>query len=200
LVEISGTDAADFTVTADPDATIAAAGTTTFKVRFTPSATGAHSASLTIANNDSDEGSYVINLSGTGQSAYDAWSGGATFNADANGDGVSNGLAWILGAADANANARSLLPTATVSGTNLVFTFKRVQASISASVALTVEVGTTLSAWSSTYSVGADTAGSSEGVAITKNLPLPGTDTVTVTIPRGADTKKFARLKAVQTP
>ena len=100
----------------------------------------------------------------------------------------------------APADARSLLPTATVSGTNLVYTFKRAQASIIASVALTVEVGTTLSDWSSTYSVGADTAGSTSGVTITKDSPSAGTDTVTVTIPRGADTKKFARLKAVQTP
>jgi hypothetical protein len=81
-----------------------------------------------------------------------------------------------------------------------VYTFKRVQASISASVALTVEVGTTLSTWSDSYTVGTNTAGSTSGVAITQNSPSAGTDTVTVTIPRGVDTKKFARLKAVQTP
>jgi hypothetical protein len=200
LVAVGGAHAADFTVTADPTTPVSASGSTTFTVRFTPSAAGERSASLTIANNDSDEGSYVINVTGTGQTAFDAWAGGVTFNADANGDGVSNGLAWILGAANPSADARSLLPTVSTTATNMVFTFKRTQASINASTALSVEVGTTLAAWSSTYTVGTDTAGSTSGVTIAKDSPSAGTDTVTVTVARGADGKKFARLKAVQTP
>jgi autotransporter-associated beta strand protein len=200
LVAISGADAADFTVTTAPSASVAAAGTTTFVVTFAPSAAGERNATLTIESNDSDEGSYVINLTGTGQSAFDAWSGGAAFDADANGDGVSNGLAWILGAADPSTDARSLLPTVSTTATNMVFTFKRTQASINAGAALSVEVGTTLAAWSTTYTVGADTAGSTSGVTIAKDSPSAGTDTVTVTVARGADGKKFARLKAVQTP
>ena len=200
LVAVGGTHAADFTVTADPTTPVSAAGTTTFTVRFTPGAAGARSASLTIANNDSDEGSYVINLTGTGQTAFDAWAGGATFNADANGDGVSNGLAWILGAANVSTNARSLLPTVSSSGTNMVVTFKRIQASINANTALTIELGTTLSAWPTTYTVGTDTAGSTSGVTIVKDSPSAGTDTVTLTVARGADAKKFVRLKAVLTP
>jgi autotransporter-associated beta strand protein len=199
-VAVSGTNSADFTVTADPTTPVSAAGTTTFTVRFTPGAAGPRAAALTIANNDSDEGSYVINLTGTGQTAFEAWSGGATFNADANGDGVSNGLAWILGAADTTANARSLLPTVSSSGTNMVYTFKRIQASINANTALTIELGTTLSAWPTTYTVGIDDAGSTLGVTIAKNSPSAGTDTVTLTVARGADAKKFVRLKAVLTP
>ena len=138
---------ADFTVSTQPSVTSVPAGSsTTFTVQFAPGEEGGRYATITIASNDAAEPSYVIELSGTGEVAadpYSSWSGGAAFDADANGDGVSNGLAWILGAADANANARSLLPSATVSGTNLVYTFKRAQASIIASVALTVEVGTT---------------------------------------------------------
>ena len=199
-VAVSGTNSADFTVTADPTTPVSAAGTTTFTVRFTPGAAGPRAAALTIANNDSDEGSYVINLTGTGQTAFEAWSGGATFNADANGDGVSNGLAWILGAADTTANARSLLPTVSSSGTNMVYTFKRIQASINANTALTIELGTTLSAWPTIYTVGTDTAGSTSGVTIVKDSPSAGTDTVTLTVARGADAKKFVRLKAVLTP
>jgi autotransporter-associated beta strand protein len=199
-VAVSGTNSADFTVTADPTTPVSAAGTTTFTVRFTPGAAGPRAAALTIANNDSDEGSYVINLTGTGQTAFEAWSGGATFNADANGDGVSNGLAWILGAADTTANARSLLPTVSSSGTNMVYTFKRIQASINANTALTIELGTTLSAWPTTYTVGTDDAGSTLGVTIAKDSPSAGTDTVTLTVARGADAKKFVRLKAVLTP
>jgi autotransporter-associated beta strand protein len=63
-VAISGTNAADFTVTAQPDASVAAGGTTTFTVSFAPSALGERSADLTIANNDDDENPFVINLSG----------------------------------------------------------------------------------------------------------------------------------------
>lgn len=54
---------------------------------------------------------------------YAEWSGGAAFEADANGDGVSNGMAFLLGAADPSANARSLLPGVSHSGGNLVLTF-----------------------------------------------------------------------------
>ncbi|PAW67953.1 MAG: hypothetical protein B9S30_06565, partial [Verrucomicrobiia bacterium Tous-C5FEB] len=204
LVAISGTNAADFTVIADPTTPVAAGGSTTFTVSFAPSAASARAATLTIANDDSDEGSFVISLSGTGtgtgQTAFAAWAGGATFNADANGDGVSNGLAWILGAADVSTNARSLLPTVSSSGTNMVVTFKRIQASINANTALTIELGTTLSAWPTTYTVGTDTAGSTSGVTIVKDSPSAGTDTVTLTVARGADAKKFVRLKAVLTP
>jgi hypothetical protein len=54
---------------------------------------------------------------------YAEWSGGAAFGADANGDGVSNGMAFLLGAADPSVNARSLLPSVSRSSGNLVLTF-----------------------------------------------------------------------------
>jgi autotransporter-associated beta strand protein len=65
-VAISGTGAEDFTVTEDPITPISPGETTTFTVRFAPSEAGDRAATLTIANNDSDEVSYVINLTGTG--------------------------------------------------------------------------------------------------------------------------------------
>lgn len=58
----------EFTVT-QPASPIAAGGSTTFTVTFTPAATGARSATITIASNDSDEASYLITLSGTGATA-----------------------------------------------------------------------------------------------------------------------------------
>ena len=50
---------------------------------------------------------------------------GVTFDGDANGDGVQDGLAFLLGAANPNidANAAGLLPTVTQSGGNLVMEF-----------------------------------------------------------------------------
>nr|WP_294935038.1 choice-of-anchor D domain-containing protein [uncultured Flavobacterium sp.] len=65
-VTISGTNAADFSITSIPSNTIAASGSTTFVVTFTPSALGLRTATLTINNNDSDEGVYDFAIQGTG--------------------------------------------------------------------------------------------------------------------------------------
>ena len=65
-VVISGANAADFSVTAIPSTPIAGSGSTTFNVRFTPSAAGVRNATLTIANNDSDENPYDFAIQGTG--------------------------------------------------------------------------------------------------------------------------------------
>jgi hypothetical protein len=56
-----------------------------------------------------------------------------------------------------------------------------------------IEVGTSLDAWTTVYTVGNDTAGSTAGVTVTDNLD--GTDRITLTVPKGTDAKKFARLK-----
>ena len=62
---ISGANSAEFTVASFPT-TVAATSTGSLTVNFTPSASGTRNAVLTIANNDSDEPSYVINLYGIG--------------------------------------------------------------------------------------------------------------------------------------
>jgi hypothetical protein len=49
-------------------ATVPASGSTSFTVAFAPTTTGSKTAKLTIANNDSNENTYVINLTGTGTS------------------------------------------------------------------------------------------------------------------------------------
>lgn len=68
-VILGGAQAADFAVTTAPDASVAAAGSTTFVVTFTPSAGGLRSAQLEISSNDSDENPFFIQLSGTGITA-----------------------------------------------------------------------------------------------------------------------------------
>lgn len=65
-VVISGANASEFVVTAAPSNSIAAAGSTTFNVTFTPTATGVRTATITINNNDSDEGVYDFSIQGTG--------------------------------------------------------------------------------------------------------------------------------------
>ncbi len=65
---ISGGNAGDFVVESPGPASPVAAsgGETTFFVAFTPSANGPRSTTLTILNNDSDEGTYTVTLQGTG--------------------------------------------------------------------------------------------------------------------------------------
>lgn len=65
-VAIGGAHAADFAVTLAPNAMVGNGGTTTFDVRFDPSATGARSATISIANNDSGENPYEFAIRGTG--------------------------------------------------------------------------------------------------------------------------------------
>ena len=67
-VAVSGTNAADFTVdlTALPS-TVATNVTVSFTVTFTPSARGDRLATLTISNDDPNEGTFVINVKGVGQ-------------------------------------------------------------------------------------------------------------------------------------
>ncbi len=61
---------------------------------------------------------------------YVTWAGAAlNFTGDANNDGVNNGLAWLLGAANPNVNAFDKLPNATGVGGNLTMTFKMLPAS-----------------------------------------------------------------------
>jgi len=67
----------------------------------------------------------VLDVTSTGAPAdpFAIWSGGADFNADANGDGVDNGMAWLLGAVDKDANALGLLPQVSVNSGDLILTF-----------------------------------------------------------------------------
>ncbi|GAB5519163.1 MAG: hypothetical protein RhofKO_14140 [Rhodothermales bacterium] len=64
-VSLSGTHAADFSVTAQPATTVAAGGSTTFTVQFDPSGTGTRSATVSVAN-DSDGAPYTFAIQGTG--------------------------------------------------------------------------------------------------------------------------------------
>jgi hypothetical protein len=66
-VAVGGVNANDFVVTVQPSSPVApAGGTTTFTVVFDPSSSGTRSATISIANNDLDEGLYEFALTGMG--------------------------------------------------------------------------------------------------------------------------------------
>ena len=63
---ISGANASDFAVTTSPATTLAANGSTSFQVTFTPTTPGTRSATISITNSDSNENPYNFNLQGIG--------------------------------------------------------------------------------------------------------------------------------------
>ncbi|WP_187658653.1 beta strand repeat-containing protein, partial [Flavobacterium macrobrachii] len=76
---ISGTHAADFTVTTNPSSTTFAAGVTrTFVVTFNPSASGNRNAIVNITNNDSNENPYTFHINGFGSNSEINLTGNST--------------------------------------------------------------------------------------------------------------------------
>jgi hypothetical protein len=61
-------DTSDFTLTANPTSPIAASGSTTFTITFSPITSGTRSATISIANNDITDGEdpYTFNIEGSG--------------------------------------------------------------------------------------------------------------------------------------
>ncbi|MDA1017817.1 MAG: choice-of-anchor D domain-containing protein, partial [Planctomycetota bacterium] len=72
LVDITGTGAAEFTVNVLPGTTIPGGGFTTFQITFAPTTAGIHTATVTIANNDVNEGIYNFNIQGQGTATVNA--------------------------------------------------------------------------------------------------------------------------------
>ncbi|SHI91474.1 Por secretion system C-terminal sorting domain-containing protein [Hymenobacter daecheongensis DSM 21074] len=77
-VQFEAGSSPEFTITAQPGiTTIAGGGSTTFTVTYTPVAATAQTATLIIANNDSDEDPYRLVLTGTLAQPY-VWNGSGT--------------------------------------------------------------------------------------------------------------------------
>jgi fibronectin-binding autotransporter adhesin len=203
LVAISGDS--DFTVTVQPSTNPVpdTSGTTTFTVRFTPQTSGARSATISIDNDDSDENPFTITLNGTGQTAYDAWATGSeTFDGDANGDGVKDGIAFLLGAATPGTDATGLLPTVSQSGGNLALTFSMLNAANRGDAALSVEHSRDLGdvdIWT-TVLVPDATGGPTDGVTftITANGNLNDVVATIGSAEAGGTGKLFGRIKATE--
>jgi len=85
-----------------------------------------------------------------------------------------------------------------LTGSDLVFTFNRADSSETSDVVVTVEVGSTLDAFPTNYIIGTNTGTSSPGVTVAENDGAP--DTITVTVPKGTDARKFARLNVTVVP
>jgi uncharacterized delta-60 repeat protein len=65
-VAVSGADAAQWSLAAQPSTPVAPGSAVTFSLTFTPTTTGSKTALLTILSDDADEGTFTLNLTGTG--------------------------------------------------------------------------------------------------------------------------------------
>ena len=140
-VSLSGADA--FSVVAQPATSVEPSANVTFQVRFTPSVTGTQVATVTIANNDSDEAPYDFVIEGMGApmgttnqapaanaGSDQSVSVGAVVTLDgsasADPDGhtpLSYGWTQTGGPAVTLSNAAAVNPTFTAPGTPTVLTF-----------------------------------------------------------------------------
>ena len=135
--------------------------------------------------------------------AYETWSGGAAFAGDSNNDGIANGLAWLLGAADPSAAATGLLPELTNDGGKLVLTFRCLKTANRGAAVLKVQYSNDLNQtdlWTSHEAVVPDADDTVNGVVFTTSANAnPDIINVQAEIPAAAaapGTKLFGRLAA----
>lgn len=170
-------------------------------LRFGTNGDGLTSAQLALVSADGftsfalDADGYLTADAVTG---YGAWAGsnapntGSDPGADEDGDGVANGVEYVLGGI-AGADDLAKLPVVSASGGNMRLTFVRDQASIDGVTALTIEAGENLVDWPVVYQVPDGSAAADPGVTVVKGVPA-GCDTVTLSLPLSGR-MRFARLK-----
>ena len=137
---------------------------------------------------------------GGGGSPYENWAtGGELFEDDANNDGVSNGLAFLLGAPGPNVSALDKLPTITESAGGLVLVFDMLDAASRGTATLSVEHSSDLGVgdpWEAALVPDADNTVND----VVFDIQGTGTLGVEATIPvsKAAAGRLFGRLKATE--
>jgi VCBS repeat-containing protein len=146
-ITIDGADAADFTITSTPTAPVAPGGSTTFTVKFAPSALDTRAAALHIVSNDADENPFDIALTGTGITNLEAWRLLYFGNIDDGGPGADtndpdfDGLSNVLEFATGNDPAQSspMPGILNLSGDTIEFVYTRTTAAINDGFTFQVE-------------------------------------------------------------
>jgi len=145
-----------------------------------------------------DSGTKLVLVYTGAASGYSSWSGGAAADLDSNHDGVTNGIAWALGAADPNTNAIQLLPTIdhTSDPNYLLFSFNRSDlANVDPNTSIAVQYGTTPNGWTTAVHDGDNVI-----VQVTDGSP---NDAVVVKLKRSSlapSGRIFTRLNVTVTP
>lgn len=119
---------------------------------------------------------------------------------DFDGDGVPNGVEYVLGG-DKDTNDLDKLPDTTNDGTTMTFTFLRDQGAIGPDTSLAIQVDGDLIDWPTSgpdyYPVPDGEVAADPGLTVEDNLD--GTDTITLTVTMAPDAVKFARLRVIIT-
>ncbi len=136
--------------------------------------------------------------SGSATGNYATWSGRGFHNltgspaADDDNDSIANLLEYILGG-NPRVVSSGILPIATASSGNLVFTFRRIH-STTADTTQVFQHSANLSGWTDVPIVAGGI------VAIQPDTPQVGTDTIIITVPVGSNPQVFGRLKVTERP
>ncbi len=131
--------------------TLDVGGATTFTLRFTPTAGGAVTRTVTIASNDSDEGSFVFNVTATGVSpsiagsVFEDWDGDSVFDAPDTRfggrvvylDSNSNGALDATPVGFVNSTSTPILDVATTTSTIVVAGFSNFIADVNVRLNIT---------------------------------------------------------------
>jgi hypothetical protein len=122
---------------------------------------------------------------------------------DGDNDGLNNLLEFVLGGNPTTNDSPSVRPSVNASGANLVVTFNRSDESESQPVAVKVQVSDDLVTWDNANDIvignignAGPIGGTGASYTVAENDAAP--DTIVVTIPKGAATKKFARVVVTQ--
>jgi autotransporter-associated beta strand protein len=109
-----------------------------------------------------------------------------TASQDFDNDGVPNGIEYVLGGTK-DTNDLGKLPGPGIQGADFTVSFIRATASKTPDTTVTIEVGSTLGSWPLSFDV-------ATAPEITTTPVNDDWEQVILTIPRGTDTRKFARL------
>jgi autotransporter-associated beta strand protein len=208
--DISGATADKLVVTGNLDisaATLVVTGTPTATSYVIATYTGTETGSAFAAISPALPTGYSVKVDTTNKqvliqkSGYDSWASGKGLTAgvndgplqDPNNNGTSNLLEYVLNGDPLNGESpASILPTENSSGADFVFDFHRLHDSASDTTQV-FQYGTDLTGWTDVAIPASGTVGI---VAVTADSAT--IDHVTVTVPKGANTKLFGRLNVTK--
>lgn len=113
-----------------------------------------------------------------------------TASGDPDGDGIANLMEYVLNG-NPGASNPAVLPALNASGENFVFSFTRRSESANDTTQV-FQYGTSLTSWTEVRLTG------TLGAEVSFGTPANGIQSVTVTIPKGNNTRLFGRLKVTQ--
>jgi uncharacterized repeat protein (TIGR02543 family) len=169
---------------------------------YTPNTSYSGGDSFTFTANDGNADSNTATVSITVQTPFEGWTGGAASSptVDSSGDGIPDGLAWVLGASDPSSDAAALLPNSDMVSDfdYFIFTYRRSDVAYNDSdTSIEVIYSNDLSSWTTAVHDGTNVV-----ITETDDYYGPGVDRVEVKLnwDLAADEKIFTRVRVEIAP